>query len=47
VQIFGNSPDESKLYSGKNYEQTEDGECLPSFCAESFVFQSAIQKLKN
>ena len=47
VQIFGNSPNESKLYSEKNYEQAEDGECLLSFSAESFVFKSAIQKYKN
>jgi len=37
----------SKFHSGRNKEQTEVGECLLSFGAESFVFQFANQKLKD
>jgi hypothetical protein len=47
VQIFGYNFNESKFYSGRNYEQIEVGECLLSFSAEPFVIQFAIQKLKD
>jgi len=47
VQISGKDFHRSKFYSGSNYEQIEVRECLLSFGAESFVFQVAIQKLKD
>jgi hypothetical protein len=47
VKIFGNTLNESKFYSGRNEEQIKVRECLLSFCAESFVFQLAIQKFKD
>ena len=37
----------NKIIFRKNYELIEVGECLPSFSAESFVFQVAIYKYKN
>jgi len=37
----------TKFYSGRNYEQIEDRECLLSFGAECFVFQFAIQKYED
>jgi len=37
----------STFYSGRNQEQTKGRECLPSFGAECFVFQFAIQKCKE
>jgi hypothetical protein len=37
----------SKFYTGRKEEQIEVRECLLSFGAESFVFQFAIQKLKD
>jgi hypothetical protein len=43
VQMSGTKINESKFYSGRNYEQTEVRECLLSFGAEYFVFQFAIQ----
>jgi len=46
VSIFGNDPNESKFYSGRNQEQTEVGECLLSISAESSIFQFANQKNK-
>ena len=45
-KICGNNPNESKFYSGKNYEQTEVRDCLLQFAALTFVFQFAIQKCK-
>jgi hypothetical protein len=47
VEEFGNNLNKSKFYSGRNKELIQVRECLPSFGAESFVFQSAIQKFKN
>jgi hypothetical protein len=46
-KIYGITPNESKFYSGKNYEQTEVWDCLLSFGAVSFVFQFAIQKCND
>jgi hypothetical protein len=43
-KIYGNNPNESKFYSGKNFEQNKVWDCLLSFGAVSFVFQFAIQK---
>jgi hypothetical protein len=43
----GNKLNESKLYSGRNYEQIEVRQCLLPFCAGSFVFQFDIQNLKT
>jgi hypothetical protein len=37
----------SKFHAGRNEEQIEVRECLLLFGAESFVFQVAIQKLKD
>jgi len=34
-------------YSRRNYEQIEVRECLLLFSAESFVFEFAIQKVKD
>jgi hypothetical protein len=45
--MFGNNPKKSKFHSWVNYEQTQDGECLFSFGAESFVFEVAHQKYKE
>jgi len=36
-----------KFYSGRNKEQTEIRKCLLSFGAESFVFQVAVQEIKD
>ena len=47
VQIFGYNLNESKFYSGRNYEQIEVRECLLSLSAEPFVIQFAIQKFKD
>jgi hypothetical protein len=46
VQMFGNNPNESIFYSGRDYEQIEVRECLLSFSAESLVL-FAIQKYKD
>jgi hypothetical protein len=35
------------MYIGRNEEQIEIRECLLSFGAESFVFQFAMQKIKD
>jgi hypothetical protein len=35
--MFGNKPNKSKFYSGRNKQQIEVRECLLSFGAESFV----------
>jgi hypothetical protein len=45
--MFGKNPKESKFHSWVNYEQAEDGECLFSFGAGSFVFQVAHQIYKE
>jgi len=45
--MVGDNLNKSKFYSGRNEEQIEVRECLLSFGAESFVFQSAIQKFKD
>ena len=45
--MSGNDVNRSKFYSGRNQEEIEVRECLLSFGAESFVFQVAIQKLKD
>jgi hypothetical protein len=46
-KILGNNPNESKFYSGKNYEQTKVTDCLLSCGAVSLVFQFAIQKCND
>jgi hypothetical protein len=39
-------PNKSKFFSGRNEEQIEVKEYLPSFGAEYFVFHFAIKKYK-
>jgi len=46
-RIFGNKLNESKSYSGRNYEQIEVRECWLIFGAERFVFLSAVQKYND
>ena len=46
-KYLGTTLTKPKFYSGRNLEQIEVRKCLLSFGAESFVFQVAIQKLKD
>ena len=41
-RYFWNNLNKSKFFPGRNEEQIEVRECLPSFGAESFFFQFAI-----
>jgi hypothetical protein len=45
-RLVGNNLNESKFYSGRNEEQIAVRECLLSFGAGSFVFQSKNSKIK-
>jgi hypothetical protein len=45
--MFGKNLNESKFYTGRNYEETKIKECFLSFGAESFVIQFAIQRYKD
>jgi hypothetical protein len=44
VKYLGKKLNESKFYSGRNYEQIDVRELLLSFDAESFLSPFAIQK---
>jgi hypothetical protein len=46
-KLFENNFNKSQFYSGRNSEQSEFRRCLLSFGAEDFVFEFAIQNVKN
>ena len=46
VEIFGNSPNESKFHTGRNQERIKVRESFLSFTAESFVFQFTTLECK-
>ena len=47
VEDFGNNFKNPKFYCQRNSEQIEVRKCLLSFGAESFVFQFAVQEIKD